>query len=126
LKKSAILSFTCLEAIQKTGATLTYVLGGTNKASYTLSSTSVTVTLKDATKKLTNPTITLTKVATSTASKTKVTASCPTIGYVYVWFAPKGTTAPANTVDTVKAAFKKYMGETEAATYNASVTYKSA
>lgn len=57
---------------------------------------------------LDDPTLVLEMNADSLAAETLMEATCPDAGEAVVWFAPSGTTAPANDEDTVMAALAAY------------------
>lgn len=57
---------------------------------------------------LDDPTLLLEMNVDSPAAETLMEATCPDSGEAVVWFAPSGTTAPANDEDTIMAALGTY------------------
>jgi len=83
--------------------------------SYTLTSTTVKVTGEKAKTRSDSPKLVYTFDKTgSKATKTVVSATCPDLGRVYLWFAPNGTAAPTVKKDThkdVKEPYEKYAAD---------------
>lgn len=90
---SGYLMFKCGVKIGSS-STLTYSLTGTDVKSFSLSSTTVSVSSVAATKELTTATVTWAMNAdVSTTPSTTMTGKCPDIGMAYAWFAPVKTPA---------------------------------
>lgn len=94
------LMFSCGTAIGAS-STLTYAISGTDKASYTLSGDTCTVSSVAKTKELTKAVVEWKLSAdTSSVPKTAMAGKCPDIGMAYGWFAVVKTpafTAPSKT-----------------------------
>lgn len=89
-----VLGFTC--DLEATGTELTYLLGGTDAAAFTLSAATVTVEKVEAAAAIENPDMTVAQVADSTtASDMALTGLCPAVGQGWMFFMPKA----ADTVD---------------------------
>ena len=89
VSQSGVLGFTCDETA--TGTKLNYKLGGTDTASFKLSNTAISVTLKEKDTKVENAPLTIAKLAApgSTVNKTKVTGLCPELGEGWLFLHPK-------------------------------------
>lgn len=81
-------------------------------ASYTLSSAAVTAAIKVKGTQLTDPTLVLAKLSTSTAPVTAIAATCPEAGIAYVWFAPADTAAPTVTSTSVQSSVDTFVAST--------------
>jgi len=103
-----VLGFTCAAAV--TGTELKYKLDGTDKAVFSLSSATCTVTSAKAGTKPASPKMTLAMVAaSSTAASVSVEGECPGMGasWISMWPRAMGTTVLSSLAD-VKAAHTKF------------------
>lgn len=101
------LSFACAAKIAD-APTLTYKMSGTDEKAFKLSTTTVSVTKKDAVAFDKNAKVDWALDAASTAPLTKMKGKCPDVGSAFGWFAPLGTAAPSQSTitSTARAAIK--------------------
>lgn len=106
---SGTLGFKCASTVA--GKELKYKLDGTDKAQFSLSSTTIAVTAAKAGNKPTNPAMTLTMLADKSAAATTVMqGACPGMGNAWINLMPRKTDAkPYATVTDVRAAHKKFV-----------------
>lgn len=104
-----VLGFSCATAV--TGTSLLYVLDGTDKAVFSLSSTSIKVTAQKAPAQYVNPAMKVAGVADkSKAASTVVEGECPGMGDSWINLQPRSWgSKPLASATDVRAAAKKFV-----------------